>query len=201
MRKQEHPGVAWNSQDERWMAYIRRDGKQISLGTYADKALAIAIREEAEQTPTNALPALKAKYRALREANKNGDARPYPDHYDPAAMQRAIDAIRDDVDDPELARQLDGMKALARLDAALMPPADEAVIDTGLPDAAGLQQKLAAALAADERFQRIKVQYCAAERDALEAWNEYARELAAAGRSDVFARSYLGFLREEIKRS
>jgi hypothetical protein len=43
---------------------------------------------------------------------------PYPDHYDPAAMIRAIDTIADDVaDDPELSRQLQGMRALASLDA------------------------------------------------------------------------------------
>ena len=63
-----------------------------------------------------------------------------------------------------------------------------------------LHQKLVTARAADQRFQVIREQYCAAERDAVEAWNEYARELAASGQSDAFAKSYLGFLSEEINR-
>lgn len=80
----------------------------------------------------------------------------------------------------------------------------EDVIEAEVPDLEPtdvLHQKLVAARAADQRFQVIREQYCAAERDAVDAWNEYARELAASGQSDAFARSYLGFLREEIARS
>ena len=67
-------------------------------------------------------------------------------------------------------------------------------------DADVLHQKLVAARKADERFQAIREQYCAAERDAIDAWNEYARELASYGQSDTFYQSYLGFLHEEINR-
>lgn len=84
----------------------------------------------------------------------------------------------------------------------LRPQPDEAVVEAEVPDVEPdvLHQKLVAAREADQRFQVIREQYCAAERDAVDAWNEYARELAASGQSDAFARSYLGFLREEINR-
>jgi len=84
------------------------------------------------------------------------------------------------------------------------PEPDEAVVEAEVPDLEPtdvLHQKLVAARAADQRFQAIREQYCAAERDAVDAWNEYARELAASGQSDAFTRSYLGYLREEINRS
>lgn len=90
----------------------------------------------------------------------------------------------------------------AEAQAEFNPQPDEAVVEAEVPDADDvLHQKLVAARKADQRFLAIREQYCAAERDAVEAWNEYARELAAYAQSDTFARSYLGFLREEITRS
>lgn len=86
--------------------------------------------------------------------------------------------------------------------AAVQPSED--VVEAEVPDLDTtdvLHQKLVAAREADQRFLAIREQYCAAERDAVDAWNEYARELAAYAQSDAFARSYLGFLREEITRS
>lgn len=152
-------GVHLMKRDNRWMAYIHRDGKQYNLGHFEDEDLALAIRQEAEVLATSEFPALKAKYQTIRKTrkNSNGHAAPEP---------------------------------------------DEAVIENEVPDDADvLHHKLVAARKADQRFQAIREQYCAAERDAIDAWNEYARELASYGQTDAFARSYLGFLREEIKRS
>ena len=152
-------GIYWNKKNHTYQVEIRRDGKQHSLGSFDDKALAFAIRQEAEQLPTSEFPALKAKYQALRKANKNGNT-------------------------------------------YTAPAPSEDVVEAEVPDDADvLHQKLIAARKADERFQAIREQYCAAERDAIDAWNEYARELSSYGQSDTFYQSYLGFLHEEINRS
>lgn len=142
--------------ENRWEVTIFRDHKAHYLGRYTDEAVAIKVRQEAEQLPVAEFPALKARYKQHRRS---------PGYTTPAPSEDVVEAEVPDLDAADL-----------------------------------LHQKLVAARAADERFQAIRTQYCAAERDAVDAWNEYARELAASGQSDAFARSYLGFLREEITR-
>lgn len=199
-------GVNWVEGQQRWRVEFSRGGKTYYMGQYPDKAMAIRCRMEADNTPTEQLPALRQKYAELKKAGvKVVEPEPeaYPDHYDPAAIIRAIDTIRDDVaDDPESARQLEGMRLLAMLDMPTSDaPVDDAVIEAEVPSETDvLHQKLVAARKADERFQAIREQYCAAERDAIDAWNEYARELASYGQTDTFYQSYLGFLHEEINR-
>jgi len=41
-------GVSWHTAGEKWRAYIRVDGKQITLGSFTDKDEAIAARLDAE---------------------------------------------------------------------------------------------------------------------------------------------------------
>ncbi|MGL6211363.1 MAG: HNH endonuclease [Paracoccaceae bacterium] len=43
-------GVGWNTANMKWIAYIRANGRQISLGSFTDKALAVAARKSAERT-------------------------------------------------------------------------------------------------------------------------------------------------------
>lgn len=150
----EHPGVEFT--ENRWEVTIFKNRKAHYLGRYTDEAVAIKVRQEAEQIPVSEFPALKERCKQYRRPS--GHSRPQP---------------------------------------------SEAVIEAEVPDldeADVLHQKLVAARAADQRFQAIREQYCAAERDAIEAWNEYARELSASGQSDAFTKSYLGFLSEEINR-
>ena len=42
-------GVRWNPQQGRWVAFIGNAGSTVHLGTFADKALAVAAREAAER--------------------------------------------------------------------------------------------------------------------------------------------------------
>jgi len=42
-------GVCWDKSRSKWVAYIRVQGKRISLGRYADKEEAIQVRKEAEE--------------------------------------------------------------------------------------------------------------------------------------------------------
>ena len=42
-------GVGWNKNSEKWIAYIRDNGKQISLGYFKEKNNAIRARLQAEQ--------------------------------------------------------------------------------------------------------------------------------------------------------
>jgi hypothetical protein len=165
-------GVIWIEKARRYRVEFSRNGTHYYLGQYADKALAVRCRMEADHTPDDQLPALRQKYAALKK-NGNGHAAPEP------AETQAI-----------------GLSHEAF--AATIAPLDQPV---PAPSADELSAKLADALAKDQRFREIRERYCAAERDAVEAWNEYARELATSGQSDAFARSYLGFLREEITRS
>lgn len=39
------PGVIWNKREKKWKAFTKSNGKQISLGTYAEKDDAILARE------------------------------------------------------------------------------------------------------------------------------------------------------------
>ncbi|TCV66301.1 HNH endonuclease [Neorhizobium sp. S3-V5DH] len=39
------PGVAWNKRDQRWVAFGRLRGKRISIGTFVERADAIAARQ------------------------------------------------------------------------------------------------------------------------------------------------------------
>lgn len=170
-------GVVWVEKDQRWRVEFSKDGDHYYLGQFADKAMAAACRMEADHTPVEDYPALRKKYAALKKAA----AQPVAPEPKPAATH-AIGLSREEY-----------AATVAELEKA-----DPMM--TSASRAADLNAKLTAALAADRRFRDIREQYCAAERDAVEAWNEYARELALSGQSDAFAKSYLGFLREEITR-
>lgn len=47
--KSGHVGVHFNKQRQKWRADIKRDGKQIYLGTFGNKADAIAARQDVER--------------------------------------------------------------------------------------------------------------------------------------------------------
>ncbi len=166
-------GVNWVEKDQRWRVEFSRNGEHYYLGQFADKALATRCRMEADNTPDDQLPALRQKYAALKK-NGNGHVAPEREPAETHGIGLSYEAFA---------------ATIAQLDQQVPAPSDD------------LSEKLADALAKDQRFREIRERYCAAERDAVEAWNEYARELAASGQSDAFAKSYLGFLREEITRS
>lgn len=45
-------GVSWNGKAQRWLATIRKGGKQVYLGSFVDEQDAIAARRAAERQPT-----------------------------------------------------------------------------------------------------------------------------------------------------
>lgn len=49
-RQSEVKGVSWKWRIKRWVAYIRRDGKQTYLGSFVNESDAIAARKAAEET-------------------------------------------------------------------------------------------------------------------------------------------------------
>lgn len=44
-----YPGVTWSSRDDRWVARLFKDNKEIYLGSYRDKSEAIKARRKAER--------------------------------------------------------------------------------------------------------------------------------------------------------
>lgn len=59
-------GVTWNEGHKRWTVSIGRNGKNVYLGEYQDLHVAVALRQDAENTPDESLPLLKARYKAMR---------------------------------------------------------------------------------------------------------------------------------------
>lgn len=44
-----YPGVTWSSRDDNWVVRLYKDGKQIYIGAYRDKSVAIKERRKAER--------------------------------------------------------------------------------------------------------------------------------------------------------
>lgn len=194
-------GVNWIEKDECWRVEFRRDGTTYYMGQYPDKTMAITCRMEAENTPTEQLPALRQKYANLKKARAKV-VEPEP------AETHDLGLTRDEF-----------ATTIAQLDQEAPADIDEDQIDTGLmaihswiiteerdPDM--LYKMLTAARVAEKCYQdalaaeqRASQAAHDAKLEAIAAWNEVAKLLVESGMTVAFDESALGFLREEIARS
>jgi hypothetical protein len=172
-------GVNWNEKDQRYRVEFSRNGTHYYLGQYADKALAVHCRMEADHTPDDQLPALRKKYAALKQ-NGNGHVAPEP------AETQAFGLSPDEF-----------AVTIAALDQAAPAPADTSTPVWDSVD--DLNEKLAAARTAERRYQdalvvleQAQAQSCEAEQRAIEAWNDLAKALLALGQTEAFDKSMFG---------
>ncbi len=156
---------------------ITKDGELFYLGEFVDKALAMRIRMEAEQLPPSEYPALKAKYKALKQ-NGAGHVAPSPEPAETQAIGLSRSELAETIAQIELVESSDVLSA-----------------------------KLAAARTAERDYQvaladleKVQAAACDAEQRAIAAWNDVAEALAELGMTSAFDKSALGFIREEIAR-
>jgi len=188
-------GVVWIEKDERWRVEFRRGNQHYYMGQFPDKAMAIRLRMEAENTPTEQLPALRKKYADLKKAARAAASEPEPEPAETHSLGLTCEEFA---------------TTIAQLDQEA-PASSDDEIDTGTPlwdTADDLNEKLIAARTAERRYQDCLVvfneaqeQVCAAEARAVEAWNDLAKALAGLSQTPAFDKSWLGFIREEIARS
>lgn len=193
-------GVNWVQGQQRWRVEFSRGGTHYYMGQFEDKALAVRCRMEADNTPTEQLPALRQKYAELKKAGVKV-VEPEP------AETHGVGLTREEY-----------AETIEQLDQDAPAEIDEDQIDTGLmsiyswtvteerPDK--LTALITAVYAAEQLFKealaardQADARACDAERVATEAWNNLAKALAELGQTTALDRSYLGFLREEITRS
>jgi hypothetical protein len=193
-------GVNWVQGQQRWKVQFSRGGTYYYLGQFEDKALAIRCRMEAENTPTEQLPALRQKYAELKKTGAKV-VEPEP------AETHGVGLTREEF-----------AATIEQLDREAPADIDEDQIDTGLmsidswtvteerPDK--LTALITAACAAEQLYKealtalgQAEARACDAEQVAIEAWNNLAKAMAELGQTAAFDKSILGFIREEITRS